>query len=552
MCTTNSKASENTATRNANYLEDKSERPWQRQDEGNAVDFPFPHFILVPGLIKHRSVCRNHVDRRIKVTGTGAIERRIGARAAAPAAALFAYPARRTGMKLKAVVSSLLAVGALATGYAVVGQNAAPLAARDLNTCCAPADQDWPTVSGNLGQQSYTSLSQITKANIGNLGPAWITHISAVPATVPTASAGTTTGGQQTSPIAVDGVVYSETPDGDVVAVDGTTGAVKWKWHPTTANSGFGPTGTRRGLSVGGGRVYTLAAGNRIVALDQNTGAQIWAVVPPPPAGETTLGNVQKAATIYYNGKVYIGTNDAGRNAAFAVDAATGAMAWTAPFYGGAKPGMTVTDVNGRTWFAGDTWMCATDGSTACPSGTPQNTCALTAGASSWIHGSIDPALNTIYIAFGNVRSCGSSQDASTRPGTNLFGNSLVALDATTGAYKWHFQSNLHGQWDMDNTHNPTQADVTINGQPRKVIYYGTKQGRTFVIDRVTGLPVLPVEYRTVVQDSRTVRYLAAGVQDDAPRLPAEHRQLRIAHRQRGIIGQHGADASQDGRCPRP
>ena len=66
-------------------------------------------------------------------------------------------------------------------------------------------------------------------------------------------------------------------PDGDVIAVDGATGMVKWKWHPTTANSGFGPTGTRRGLSVGGGRVYTLAAGNRVVALNRNTGAQIWA-----------------------------------------------------------------------------------------------------------------------------------------------------------------------------------------------------------------------------------------------------------------------------------
>ena len=294
----------------------------------------------------------------------------------------------------------------------------------------------------------------------------------------------------------------SETPNGDVIAVDGATGAVKWKWHPTTANSGFGPTGTRRGLSVGGGRVYTLAAGNRVVALNQTTGAQVWAVIPTAIAPETTLGNIAKVATMYYNGKVYIGTNDGNRNAFFALDAATGAMAWT-PFYGGARAGTVVTDVNGKTWFAGDSWMCATDGSTPCPGGTPQNTCALTAGASPWIHGSIDPALNMVYVAFGNVRSCGSSQDASTRPGTNLFSNSLVALDATTGAYKWHFQSNLHGQWDMDNTHNPTMADVTINGQPRKVIYYGTKQGRTFVIDRTTGLPALPVEYRTVVQDSR-------------------------------------------------
>jgi hypothetical protein len=67
------------------------------------------------------------------------------------------------------------------------------------------------------------------------------------------------------------------------------TGAVKWKWHPTTANSGFGPTGTRRGLSVGGGRVYTLAVGNRVVAPNQNTGAHSWAVVPTRPAGETTV-----------------------------------------------------------------------------------------------------------------------------------------------------------------------------------------------------------------------------------------------------------------------
>ena len=274
-------------------------------------------------------------------------------------------------MKLKMILSSLLAAGALTTCYVVSSQNVSTSAARDLADCCTPADQDWPTVSGNLGQQSYTSLSQITKANIGNLGPAWIVHVSAVPATTPTASPGTSNGGQQTSPIAVDGVVYSETPDGDVIAVDGATGAVKWKWHPTTANSGFGPTGTRRGLSVGGGRVYTLAAGNRVVALNKDTGAQIWAVVPTPPAGETTLGNIAKVATMYYNGKVYIGTNDGNRNAFFALDAATGAMAWT-PFYGGARAGTTVTDVNGRTWYAGDTWMCTTDGSTPCPAGTPR------------------------------------------------------------------------------------------------------------------------------------------------------------------------------------
>jgi glucose dehydrogenase len=112
-----------------------------------------------------------------------------------------------------------------------------------------------------------------------------------------------------------------------------------------------------------------------------------------------------------------------------------------------------------------------------------------------------------VYWAVGNVRSCGSSQDASTRPGINLFSSALVAMDATTGAYKWHFQSVHHGQWDMDNTTNSVLANVTIDGQPRKVIYYGTKQGRTFVLDRTNGLPVLPVEERAVTQDSRQLSW---------------------------------------------
>ena len=398
-------------------------------------------------------------------------------------------------MKLKLVVSSLVAIAALVT---------CPLAlagAKDLDSCCTPGDQDFPKNGGNLGNQSYTGLTQINKSNINNLGPVWNVHVSAVPATTPTASPGTSNGGQQTTPVAVDGVVYTETPDGDVIAVDGATGAVKWKWHPTTANSGFGPTGTRRGVSVGDGKVYTLAAGNRVVALNKDTGAQVWAVVPAPVPPETTFGNIAKVGTVYYNKKVYIGTNDANRNAYLALNSADGSLAWS--FYGGARPGLTLIDVNGKTWYAGDTWMCDTDGSTPCPGGTTPNTCALTAGASPWIHGAIDPALGMVYVAFGNARSCGSSQDASGRPGTNLFSMTLVALDATTGAYKWHFQSGPHGQWDMDNTHNPTMADVTINGQPRKVIYYGTKQGRTFVIDRTNGLPALPVENRAVLVDSR-------------------------------------------------
>src|SRR5262245_29749760 len=98
-------------------------------------------------------------------------------------------------MKSKLILSLLIAVGVMATS------SSAMAAAKDLNACCEPTDQDFLKNGGNLGNQSYTSLSQITKANIGNLGPAWMVHVSAVPATAPTASPGTTNGGQQTTPV---------------------------------------------------------------------------------------------------------------------------------------------------------------------------------------------------------------------------------------------------------------------------------------------------------------------------------------------------------------
>jgi glucose dehydrogenase/plastocyanin len=405
--------------------------------------------------------------------------------------------ARRFHMKLKLILSSLFAVGAMVTS------SFAMAAAIDLNACCTPGDADWPKNGANLGAQSYSSLTQVTKANVNTLGAAWMVHTSAVPATTPVASAGTTTTQQQTTPIAVNGIVYTDTPNGSVIAVDGATGVVKWKWTPTTASVGFGPANPRRGVSVGGGLVYTVASGSHVVALDQNTGAQVWAVVPTPPAGsgETTFGGIGPDATVYYNGMVYIGAANSGRNAGIALNATNGALVWY--FFGGAKPGLSVTDVNGKTWSAGDTWQCATDGSTPCPTGTAQNTCALSGGVAPWMAPSIDPGTNMVYWNFGNVRSCASSQDGSTRPGTNLFSSSLVALDATTGAYKWHYQSVHHGQWDMDNTHVPVLADVTIGGQLRHVVYYGSKQGRTFVLDRTNGLPILGVQELAVPVDSR-------------------------------------------------
>src|SRR3954462_14225961 len=190
-------------------------------------------------------------------------------------------------MKLKVVVSSLIGLGVIAASPLAFG------AAKDLTSATTPADQDYPKVGGNLGNQNYSSLTQINKSNINNLGAAWNLHVSAAGTTKPVAAPGTANLGQQTSPLVIDGVIYSDTPVGGVIAVNGKDGTVKWKWTPSVAANGYGPSGTRRGVSVGDGKVFTLAAGNRVVALNKDTGDQVW-VVQPTGAGGVSLGNVAK------------------------------------------------------------------------------------------------------------------------------------------------------------------------------------------------------------------------------------------------------------------
>jgi outer membrane protein assembly factor BamB/plastocyanin len=390
--------------------------------------------------------------------------------------------------KSKLLMVSLFAVGATATSLAVMPAQQIP------NTSATtPAGADWPQVAGNLASQGYSALTQISKSNITDLGPAWVVHTNVEPVTQPVAGPGNTAVGQQTTPIVVDGVMYLDTPGGGVIALSAATGAVQWKWMPSMEANGFGGSGQHRGVSIGEGRVYTTAAGNRVVALNQETGALVWAV--QPTYNGTPLSGIGKVHTLYHDGMVYMGTNDNPRGAAFALRASDGALQWV--FYAAYPVGTSFTDVNGNTFDAGATWTTRTT-----PNDTP-NDCYLTGGGAPWMHPSIDPELGMLYMTFGNPRSCSGAQWGGGRPGDNLFSSSLVALDLKTGAYRWHFQSVRHDVWDLDNVHTPGLADVTINGEARKVIYYGSKSGHQFVLDRTTGQPALPVEYREVPTDSR-------------------------------------------------
>ncbi|WP_220447210.1 outer membrane protein assembly factor BamB family protein [Nonomuraea deserti] len=316
------------------------------------------------------------------------------------------------------------------------------------------AERNFPKVGGNLGNQSYTGLRDVHRGNVRRLRGAWLNNIEG----------GLTAGNSQSTAVAVDGVLYIESALGNVVAVDGRTGATIWKYAQTRG------TVTRRGVAVGAGKVYTCANGNWLIALDQRTGQVIW------ERQHNGYGNLEKGAVTYHDGMLYCGTNDGPRGAALAFDAETGDLAWH--FWGTAAPGQ----VGGGTW-EGDSWQSG--------------------GATPWMHCAIDADLGLVYWTFGNARGARSSQDGSERGGQNLFANSIVAMDLKTGAYRWHFQSIHHDIWDMDNVMAPVLLDARVQGRVRKLVVYGSKTGMYYILDRSDGSAPLGIDEVPVPQEPR-------------------------------------------------
>ncbi|HVV28007.1 MAG TPA: PQQ-binding-like beta-propeller repeat protein [Rhizomicrobium sp.] len=332
------------------------------------------------------------------------------------------------------------------------------LARADGRGCCAIPGKDFPKVGGNLGNWNYSSLSQITRTNVKALGGAWHLHLEG----------GSKDFEQQASVIAVGGVIYVETSQGNVFAVDGATGRIVWEYK-----TNFGPL-LHRGVAVGGGRVYATFAQNYVGALDQKTGKPIWLKQIVDDGGPGRVQGSFKSAVVYYDGMIYFGSADAGRGVAHALDAATGDVVWR--FYGTPGPGEFGND----TW-EGDSWKRG--------------------GASPWMHPAIDPELGLVYWTFGNARNAQSmAVDGSMRGGQNLFANSIVAINAKTGKRVWHFQSVHHDIWDMDGVMAPVLADIPVRGQTRKIIIYGSKTGMYYVFDRATGKPITPIVETPVPQ----------------------------------------------------
>src|ERR1700739_326760 len=305
----------------------------------------------------------------------------------------------------------------------------------------------------NYRAWSYSPLAQITRDNVKQLVPVW-----AFP-----------TGGQnglQAAPLVVDGVLYIENHQNHAFAVDAATGRPLWNYayqSSRKANPSQQAVGTR-GLAVGYGLVYMATRDKRLVAIDAKTGHEAWNVQVP----DTTECCGITGAPLLVKDKVITGIVDgefAHRGYLTAFDAKTGKMAWrfnTIPAPG--EPGS-------ETW-PGESWK--------------------TGGGSTWFTGSYDPELNLIYWGIGNPSSDLFGEH---RKGSNLYTDSLVALDADTGKLKWYFQETPHDLWDFDSNPEPVLIDASQNGQPRKLVLHSTKGGYAYVLDRQTGKLVKAFAY---------------------------------------------------------
>jgi alcohol dehydrogenase (cytochrome c) len=343
-------------------------------------------------------------------------------------------------------------------------------AERDISASAltAPPVTSWPTNGGNLYNQRYSPLTAISRDNVGQLKGVWRTHLRGS-GTAPQYS-----GAAQ--PIVSDGVAYVSTGANDVFAVSIETGEILWQYEAhldatiTSVCCGW----NNKGVAISEDKVFVGRLDGQLVALDRATGRVAWAI-----QAERWQDNFSiTSAPVYFNGMVitgFAGADRGTRGRVKAYDARDGRLIWT--FYTIPGPG----EPGHETWpKENDAWKFG--------------------GASVWQTPAIDPGLGLVYFSTGNA---GPDYNGAARRGDNLYTASIVAIEAATGRYRWHFQEVHHDIWDYDATNPVILMDVNVGGRTRKAIAEVGKTGWAYILDRQTGRPLGAVDERPVPQEPR-------------------------------------------------
>jgi quinohemoprotein ethanol dehydrogenase len=326
----------------------------------------------------------------------------------------------------------------------------------------------WITNGGNLYNQRYSPLAQINRGNVQNLKAEWRTHLEG-------SGLGPEYSGQA-QPLFYRGVIYVVTGADDAFALDAKSGRILWNYR-----AGLDPDRVKvccgwvsRGVGLGDGKVFVGRLDARLVALDQRTGKIVWSVQGADPLkGYSIVG-----APLYYDGMVitgYAGGDMGIRGRVQAFSAKDGSLLWT--FYTIPGPGELGSD----TWPRNnDYWKYG--------------------GAPVWQTPAVDPQLGLLYFSTGNA---GPNYGGSERAGDDLFTSSIVALDARTGHYRWHFQQVHHDIWDYDCPNPVVLFDAVYQGTLRHGLAEICKTGWVYILDRETGKPLIGIVERPVPQEPR-------------------------------------------------
>jgi quinohemoprotein ethanol dehydrogenase len=347
----------------------------------------------------------------------------------------------------------------LALSIAVAGPNRVPPIPNEV----AGRDGNWARVGGLSNEWHFSPLSGIDDSNVGRLGLAWSFEFD-------------TNRGQEASPVIVDGVMFVTSAWSKVFALNATTGTLLWSFDPKVPGANAFTSCcdvVNRGVAISNGRVFVGTIDGRLVALDERDGKVIWTrltVDPNQPYAITGAPRVFRNKVIIGNAGGEFGV----RGYVTAYDVTSGARLWrfyTVPGKPGAKSDGAASDsalakIAGPTWFGH--WY------------------DYGGGGAVWDTIVFDAQFNQIVIGVGN----GTPWDRRVRSdgkGDNLFLASIVALDADTGVYRWHYQESPGDSWDFDATQNMILAYQTVHGRAMPVLMQASKNGFFYVINRRSG-----------------------------------------------------------------
>jgi len=307
--------------------------------------------------------------------------------------------------------------------------------------------QDWPRYDGSLNGSRNSTLSQINASNVRKLRMAWMLPVPGAPRL-------------EATPVVLDGIMYV-TAQNTVIALDAATGRQIWQYKrpPNPGLLGEAAGGANRGVGIAGSHVFMLTDNAHLLALDRGTGKLVWDVAMTDwPKSQYSASGAPLVVGEHVIAGV-AGGEEGARGFVASYNANTGEREWQ--FWTIPKPGDT--DKIAATWI----------GSAL------EHGCGAT-----WLSGSYDAALDTLYWAVGNP--CPDFNGAD-RKGDNLYTDSVIALDPSNGQLKWYFQFTPHDTHDYDSVEPLQLVDENFAGRPRKLLVQANRNGFFFVLDRTNG-----------------------------------------------------------------